>query len=285
MAILSIQSHVAYGYVGNRAATFPLQRLGREVWAVNTVEFSNHTGYPSWAGPVLGAQTVRDLVLGIEKLGVLGGCEALLSGYLGDAAVGEAVLDALDRVRKANPDAVYCCDPVMGDYGRGFFVREGIPEILKKSIVPAADIVTPNQFELEALTGQKVGNLKDARRAIDMIHENGPRVVLVTSYRAADSLSDHIDMLVSDTAGIYRVRTPELPFAPSPNGVGDLTAALFLSRWLETGDAAAALELTTDSIFAVLERTLRAGRREIALVEAQNDLAAPVRRFSAVRVA
>jgi pyridoxine kinase len=283
MAILSIQSHVAYGYVGNRAATFPLQRLGREVWAVNTVEFSNHTGYDSWKGRVLGAEAVRDLVLGIEQRDVFDRCEALLSGYLGDAEVGEAIMDALTRIRRANPAAVYCCDPVMGDYGTGFFVRAGIPEMLKERMVSAADIVTPNQFELEALTGQKIHGIEDARRAIDFVHARGPKVVLVTSYRGADSAANHIDMLVSASTGIYRVRTPELPFSPSPNGVGDLTAALFLSRWLETRDAAEALELTTDSVFAVLERTLREGRREIALVEAQDELVSPTRRFSAIR--
>ncbi len=284
MAILSIQSHVAYGYVGNRAATFPLQRLGNEVWTVNTVEFSNHTGYPSWKGRVLGAEVVRDLVAGIEERGALGLCSALLTGYLGDAEVGEAVLDALAAVRKANPDAVYCCDPVMGDYGSGFFVREGIPPMLRDRIVPAADIVTPNQFELEALTGRNVHGMEDARRAIDSLHERGCRVVLVTSYRGDESEANHIDMLVSDRGRLSRIRTPELALDPAPNGVGDLTAALFLARWLETGDAAAALELTTDSVYAVLERTLRAGRREMALVEAQDELAAPTRRFAAQRV-
>ena len=284
MAILSIQSHVAYGYVGNRAATFPLQRLGNEVWTVNTVEFSNHTGYPSWKGRVLGAEVVRDLVAGIEERGALGLCSALLTGYLGDAEVGEAVLDALGAGMKANPDGGYFCLPVMGDYGSGFFVREGIPPMLRDRIVPAADIVTPNQFELEALTGRNVHGMEDARRAIDSLHELGCRVVLVTSYRGDESEANHIDMLVSDRGRLSRIRTPELALDPAPNGVGDLTAALFLARWLETGDAAAALELTTDSVYAVLERTLRAGRREMALVEAQDELAAPTRRFAAQRV-
>ena len=146
MNILSIQSHVAYGYVGNRAATFPLQRLGFDVWAVNTVQFSNHTGYGAWQGEVFSPAHVRSIVDGIAERGVMGQCDALLSGYLGDPALGEVVVEAAERVRAANPAAVWACDPVMGDVGRGFFVRPGIPELFRDRIVPMADVIAPNQF-------------------------------------------------------------------------------------------------------------------------------------------
>ncbi|MFA6505474.1 MAG: pyridoxal kinase PdxY [Treponemataceae bacterium] len=284
MAILSIQSHVSYGYVGNRSAVFPLQRLGFEVWDVNTVDFSNHTGYGSWQGLVLGAAHVRGIVQGIEERGVLGECVAVLSGYLGDAKIGEAVMDALTRVRSHNPTALYCCDPVMGDAGRGFFVRQGIPLMIKEQLLPLADIATPNQFELEALTGIAIGNVEDVRRAVDAVHRAGPKVVLVTSYRP-DPVSDgHIEMLVSDAKGLYRVRTPKLPLSPAPNGAGDLTAALFLARYIETGDAVASLELTTDSVFSVLEQTLLEERRELDLIGAQEAIVHPKRRFNAIKL-
>ena len=144
MNLLSIQSHVAYGHVGNAAAVFPLQRLGIEVWPVHTVQFSNHTGYGHWTGQVYTGDAVRDLVDGIAARDVLRHCDAVLSGYMGDAGIGEAILHAVARVREENPNALYCCDPVIGDAGRGAFVREGVAEFMKARAVPAADIVTPN---------------------------------------------------------------------------------------------------------------------------------------------
>ncbi|MDR2535728.1 MAG: pyridoxal kinase, partial [Treponema sp.] len=141
MAVLSIQSHVVYGYAGNTAAVFPLQRLGREVWAVNTVEFSNHTGYGAWRGQVLDPALAEDLVQGLEERGVLGLCEAVLSGYMGAPEVGHAVMNTVRKVQKIRPDALYCCDPVMGDLGRGFYVKPGIPEIFKQEVITLADII------------------------------------------------------------------------------------------------------------------------------------------------
>ena len=152
MNILSIQSSVAYGHVGNSAAVFPLQRMGFEVWPVNTVHFSNHTGYGAWRGPVLAAEDVAGVIRGVEDRGVLPSCDAVLSGYMGDASLGGVIVGAAGRVKELNPNALYCCDPVMGDEGRGFFVRPGIPEFVKEVAVPAADVITPNHFELEYLT-------------------------------------------------------------------------------------------------------------------------------------
>ena len=156
MKILSIQSAVAYGHVGNSAAVFPLQRIGVEVLPVYTVNFSNHTGYGAWRGPLIAPDDVRDVITGIEERGVLGECDAVLSGYQGGEQVGAVILDAVARVKAANPRAIYCADPVMGDVERGFFVRPGIPEFMRDKVIPAADIVTPNQFELDYLSGTEV---------------------------------------------------------------------------------------------------------------------------------
>ena len=163
MNLLSIQSHVAYGHVGNAAAVFPLQRMGVEVWPVHTVQFSNHTGYGDWQGQVFDAGLIREVVAGIEQRGVLGECDGVLSGYMGGADIGAAILDAVATVKRANPAARYCCDPVIGDVGRGVFVRDGIPEFMKAKAVPAADIITPNQFELDYLSGRASTTLE--RRA------------------------------------------------------------------------------------------------------------------------
>ena len=273
MNILSIQSWVAYGHVGNASAMFPLQRLGAEVWAINTVQFSNHTGYGAWKGQVFGAAQICEVLDGIEARGVLDRCDAVLSGYMGDAAIGETILDAVARVRAARPDAVYCCDPVIGDVGRGVFVRPGIPEFLRDHAVPAADIVTPNQFELEWLTGIAITDLDSAKRAVARLHALGPRTVLVTSLQTDDTPPGSIDLMASEAGECHRVRTPRLGL--DINGAGDAIAALFLFHRLSTGSPAAALGHAASSVYGLLRRTAEAGSREILTVAAQSEFVAP----------
>jgi pyridoxine kinase len=282
VTILSIQSSVAYGHVGNSAAVFPLQRIGVEVWPVNTVHFSNHTGYGAWRGMVLPAETIADVIEGIEERGVLHECHGVLSGYMGDASLGEVILDGFTRVKRANPDATYCCDPVMGDVGRGFFVRPGIPEFMRDRAVPAATIITPNQFELEYLTNREVTDLESALISVDQVMAGGPNVVLVTSLRRRDASGDRVEMLAVDSNEAFLVETPLLPV--NVNGAGDMTAALFFAHWHESGSIKNALELTTAAVFAVLEATAEAGAREIQLIKAQDLIAHPDRRFRATKV-
>ena len=282
MKILSIQSSVAYGHVGNSAAVFPLQRLGHEVWPVLTVHFSNHTGYGAWRGPLLDPADVREVIAGIDDRGALAEADAVLSGYQGDPAVGAVILDAVARVKALNPDAVYCCDPVMGDVGRGMFVKPGIPEYLRVEVVPRADIITPNHFELDFLAGTTTSTIEQVLAAVDAVRERGPRDVLVTSVLHHDSPEATLDMVAVSDAGAWAVTTPLLPI--SPNGCGDVTAALYLAHLRTTGSPAAALELTTSSVYAVLEATLAAGTREIALVAAQDTIASPPARFTARRL-
>jgi len=280
--VLSIQSSVAYGHVGNSAAVFPLQRMGFEVWPVNTVHFSNHTGYGQWRGPVLAAEDVAGIIRGIEERDVLPNCDAVLSGYLGDASLGEVVVGAVGRVKRLNPEAVYCCDPVMGDAGRGFFVRPGIPEFIKEVMVSAADVITPNQFELEFLTCVEVGDLDDALVAADEARRLGPETVLTTSLRRRDADADTIEMLAVSKEGAWLVQTPML--ALEVNGAGDATAALFLAHLLRGADLAEALSMTASAVYAVLEETRRTGSREMRLVSAQESIGEPPHRFESRRI-
>ena len=282
MNLLSIQSHVAYGHVGNAAAVFPLQRLGVEVWPLHTVQFSNHTGYGDWRGQVFGASLIRELIAGIAQRGVLGECDGVLSGYMGGADIGEAILDAVAAVKRANPAARYCCDPVIGDVGRGVFVREGIPEIMRAQAVPAADAITPNQFELDYLSGRASTTLGEARDAVKAVHELGPRAILVTSLHTVETPADAIDLLASDETGCFRVRTPKLPL--SVNGAGDAIAALFFAHYLRSGRIDQALSRAASAIFGVLARTAELGAREIQLVAAQDEIVNPSRVFEAERV-
>ncbi|MFT4083554.1 MAG: pyridoxal kinase PdxY [Nocardioides sp.] len=280
MQILSIQSHVAFGYVGNSAAVFPIQRLGHEVWPVLTVNFSNHTGYGQWRGPVVAAAEVAAVIDGIEQRGALACVSAVLSGYQGDPAVGAVVLDAVRRTKAANPRALYCCDPVMGDVGRGFFVTDGIPAFMRDEVVPAADVITPNHFELDYLAGGSTATLAEVVAAADTVRATGPSTVLVTSVITDDP--HHLDLVAVSEDGAWTVTTPLLPI--SPNGGGDVTAAVFLSHLLLSGDVADALGKTANTLFAILERTLASGRRELELVASQEDIAVPPNRFALRRL-
>ncbi|GGR56810.1 pyridoxine kinase [Nocardioides luteus] len=272
MQILSIQSHVAFGYVGNSAAVFPIQRLGHEVWPVLTVNFSNHTGYGAWRGPVVAADEVAAVIEGISERDGLSTVSAVLSGYQGDPAVGAIVLDSVRRVKELNPRALYCCDPVMGDVGRGMFVREGIPEFMRDEVVPAADVITPNHFELNFLAGvESTSTVQEVLAAVDVVRQSGPSNVLVTSVITDDP--NHLDLVAVSDEGAWSVTTPLLPI--SPNGGGDVTAAVYLSHLLSTGSTPTALGRTANTLFAILDRTLKSGRRELELVASQDDIADP----------
>src|ERR1700721_2693491 len=203
MNILSIQSHVAYGHVGNSAAVFALQRLGCEVWPVHTVQFSNHTGYGAWKGEVFSAGMIDEVVAGIADRGVLASCDGVLSGYVGSLDAGAAILGAVDKVRAANPAAAYCCDPVIGNCARGVFVRPGITEFFRDRAVPAAQIVTPNHFELDRLAGRDTADMAQVTAAIAALHARGPHAILVTSVVASETPAGHVDVVASDGAALY----------------------------------------------------------------------------------
>jgi pyridoxine kinase len=284
VAILSIQSHVAYGHVGNRAAVFPLERLGYEVWPINTVQFSNHAGYDSCTGEVFTSAHLALVWSGVKARGRVGECEAVLSGYMGAAEVGHFVLQAVDDVKTANPGALYCCDPVIGDYGKGVFVSEGISEFISGQAVRCADIITPNQYEAELISDSVIASVDDAKAACGIIHEMGPSVVLITSFKPSEAQDTTISMFLSSDRGFHILSTPELPLDPPIGGAGDLTCAIFLARYLPERDPVRALELMADSVFAVFEQTYADRESELRLIRAQERIAHPQRRFEAKKV-
>jgi len=284
--ILSIQSWVSYGHVGNASAMFPLQRLGAEVWAINTVQFSNHPGYGDLKGAVYSGQSVRDLVDGIAARDAFRRCDAVLSGYVGGADIGDAILHATATVRRANPGALYCCDPVIGDTGKGVYVRPGIEDFLRHHALPASDIATPNRFELERLTGIDCTSVPGAKRALQhlrgMMLGSGPGCVLLTSLETEQTPPDSIDMLTFEGDAYHLLRTPKLGGAFS--GAGDAIAALFLFHRLQSGSARVALEKAGSSVYGLLRRTAEAGSAEILTVAAQDEFVAPTRVFTAQTV-
>ena len=282
MKVLSIQSAVAYGHVGNSAAVFPLQRIGVEVMPVYTVTFSNHTGYGAWRGPLISPDDVREVITGIEERGVFPQIDVILSGYQGSEGIADVILDAVARIKAANPAAIYACDPVMGNAKSGCFVAPAIPILLRERVVPAADIITPNQFELGYLTGTEPDTLESTLRSVDLAREMGPRTVLVTSVERPDREEGTLEMLAVDDDGAWIVTTPQLPM--TANGSGDVTAALFTAHYRRTGDAADALARTASSVFDLLQNTLNSGERELQLVESQEAYAHPRMQFAVRQV-
>jgi pyridoxine kinase len=280
--ILSIQSSVAYGHVGNSAVTFPLMRMGVEVWPVITVHFSNHTGYESWRGPLLSAADLSSVVRGIDERGVLGDVDAVLSGYQGGEDIGAMILEAVALVKWRNPAAIYCCDPVLGDKDRGSYVRPGIAEFMRQHVVPAAQIITPNQFELTTLTGLPVSTMDDVLNGADAVRSMGPEVVLITSVVRQDGPPDTIEMVAVDGTGAWLVATPRLP--RTFTGSGDVTAAIFLATVLRAWDLPRTLAHTAAVIYGVLKITNDLGRTELALIAAQDELIHPSHAFRPVRM-
>jgi pyridoxine kinase len=286
--ILSVQSWVSFGHVGNAAAIFPLQRLGFEVWAIHTVQFSNHTGYGKWTGTVFPPEHLKELVQGMDEQGVLTQCDAVLSGYMGSSSTAQVILDALYKVRNGNKNTLYCCDPVMGDINDGIFVHPDIPEVFKTQVIPQADIITPNHFELELLTGKKVKTLKDTLEAVQLlrssIRQEGPRIVLLTSLLRQDAPANSIETLVYGDSGAWLVRTPRIPLEPSRNGTGDAIAALFLGHYLLSKDIALSLETSVSALYSMLLLTHERNTREIQLVAAQDSFVNPTLRFKVEKI-
>jgi pyridoxine kinase len=287
--ILSIQSRVVFGHVGNAAAVFPLQRLGHEVWPVDTVTVSNHLGYPTWRGRFRAPHELGEIIEGLDSLGVLARCDLVLSGYLGEAGNGAVVAEAVRRVRAANPRALYACDPVMGDRRSGLFVKPDIPPVFEGTLLPLADIAFPNAFELEQISGGSTRTLIDALAAADRFRAGmrveppqGP-LLLVKSMDRADGPAGHVEVLAVDETGAWRVAAPrhDVP----ANGAGDCFAALFIGHYLRNRDVAAALGRAVSAIDAILAKTAEAGSAELALIAAQDALDPRDPKFRAERVA
>jgi pyridoxine kinase len=281
-AILSIQSQVAYGHVGNSAATLPLQRLGFDVFPLNTVQLAHHPGYGAWRGHKLRPEQLDEILNGLKERGVLARCVAVLSGYLGDPEVAGVVRRAVDAVRAARPDAPYLCDPVIGDDGPGVFVAAGVPDAIGRHLVPGADIVVPNRFELAHLTGCRIESLEDALAAAAALRSRGPDLVVATGLLLPDRAGE-LAVLADAADEAWLVRTPHLPLAIG-GGTGDAFAALFLGHYLAAGELRAGLERAVAAMFALVERTCADGAEELSLIAAQDELVAPPRRFPATRL-
>ncbi len=277
--ILSIQSHVVFGHAGNSSAVFPMQRMGIEVWPIHTVQFSNHTQYQQgFKGKAFDSQDINTLVDGLENIGQLAGCQAVISGYQGSAAQCQAVAQTVARVKQHNPAALYVCDPVMGDPQKGCIVSDGVAEQLIEHLMPIADVIVPNQFELTAFTGVEIANLDDAIVACKKAMELGPKMVLV---KHLHSLSGGVfSTILATESGFYLVERPELEFAKAPVGVGDLISAIFTAGLVKEMAPLDAFRHTNNAVYGVLATTKAHNSWELLTVLSQNEFIAPTHDFA-----
>ena len=282
MSILSIQSSVAVGHVGNSAAVFPMQRLGFEVWAVPTVLFSNHPGYASHDGATVPIKTMRGMVDGIDQLDHFAHCDAVLSGYLGSVETGEFVIESVDRVKQAHPGALYMCDPVIGDMTRGVYVKDKIAEFVRQDLITHADILAPNMFELEFLTGRTQESLTDTLFAADALRARGPKTILVTSLKGRKGQKPTLSNVIVSDSGAWRVTVPQVPLRAK--GTGDTFAALFLAHTLRGEKPEDALMLATSTLYGIIDDTARHDGDELRLIDAQAEYLNPSFHFEAVRI-
>lgn len=281
--VLSVQSHVAYGHAGNSAAVFPLQRLGIEVLPVHTVQFSNHTGYGAFRGQVFEVNHLRELFQGLEDRGILHRIDAVLSGYMGDSSIGDAILDITARIKSANPKAIYLCDPVFGDVGRGVFVRPGIPEYHRDHTLAAADIITPNQFEFEQLMGVALTSLPHAIAVAKQHIAGSGKTVIITSLMTPDIVAGQLATVAITADKAWAVHTPLVDVKPLPNGMGDAFSAILLAQLLQQQALPQALEQATASLYELVKHT-QAGQRDLPLIEQQQQIVTPSSKFQAVAV-
>jgi pyridoxine kinase len=264
LCVLSIQSEVVRGHVGNSAARFALQRLGLDVWAVPTVLLSNHPGHGQFRGEATSAAAMAALIDGLDAHGWLARCSGVISGYLGAAEQARVVADAVRRVKAQNRHAVYLCDPVFGD-DDGAYARPGVAEAMARELVPLADIVTPNRFELSSLTSKRIEGANDAVAAARTL---GKAETVVTSVPFEGG---RIGTVAVTREGAWAVAAPRIALVP--NGSGDLLAALYLAARLQGRDAAGALSTACSAVDGVLRAS--AGADELRLVAAQAEIGLP----------
>ncbi|AAU37412.1 MULTISPECIES: pyridoxal kinase PdxY [Basfia] len=283
--VLSIQSHVVFGYAGNKSATFPMQLMGVDVWALNTVQFSNHTQYGKWTGMVIPKEQIGEIIRGIDEIGELKNCNAVVSGYLGSAEQVDEIIKAVEKVKSLNPQALYLCDPVMGHPDKGCIVADGVKEGLINLAVSHADILTPNLVELREISGLPVENFEQAIEAVKVIRAKGPKTVLIKHLSKVGKYADKFEMLLANDEGIWHLTRPLYTFAKEPVGVGDLTAGLFLANKVNGKSDLEAFEHMANAVNEVMKTTFELNSYELQLIAARKLIVNPVSSVKAVKIA
>lgn len=283
--ILSIQSHVAFGHAGNSSAVFPMQRMGYNVIDVNTVLFSNHTGYGEWGGDFVSLDTVKSVLQGVQQRGAYTHTKAVVTGYMGSPVLGDTIMQTIATVKSQSAKCVYVCDPVFGDVGRGIFAINGIAQYFRDVAVKQANICTPNLFELGWLTDTDPKTIDDIIVSARMLLNTHTHTVVVTSADHTDTSVGTIEMLAITASDCYRVITPKVNMVLPPNGSGDATTALFTTHYLDTdADLQLSLARTASSIYEIFKATAACESFELQIIRAGDKIAYPDHIFKACKV-
>ena len=265
MAVLSIQSSVIFGYVGNSIARPVLQTLGYDVWCVDTVNFSNHPGYGSFTGSIKEAHKIQAEINGLTNLDILSECDAVLSGYLGEVETAKTVSRTIELIKEQNKTAIYLLDPVIGDDDQ-IYVKNGLIEAFKNDLLPKADIILPNQSELGWLSGSKINDVSSLKTASKYLLECGAKTVVVTGIPEIESLTNYV--VTSDA--FWAISTPKLNRKFS--GTGDLFSSLFTGAFLQTKDLYNALNFATEGCSLVVNETQKKGSKELSVLPVLKQL-------------
>ncbi|GEA61072.1 pyridoxal kinase PdxY [Vibrio comitans NBRC 102076] len=282
--VISIQSHVVFGHAGNSSAVFPMQRMGVEVWPIHTVQFSNHTQYQQgWTGRVFDSSDITDIIAGLNNIDQLRNCDALVSGYQGSGSQCDSVAYAVKQMKQHNSASLYVCDPVMGDPEKGCIVPEEVTNKLVNHLMPIADVIVPNQFELTQFTGVPISSLEDAVRACNLALSKGPKFVLV---KHLHSLSDDcFSMMLATEEGAYLAQRPHLKFDKQPVGVGDLISGLFTAGLVKGMTPQDAFAHAHNAAYGVLKVTQEQKSWELQTINAQNEFVEPTSNYTVTKVA
>ena len=285
--VLSIQSHVVYGFAGNKSATFPMQLLGVDVWALNTVQFSNHTQYGKWTGMVIPQEQIREIVTGLDNIEKLQECNALLSGYLGSAEQVDQILFALEQIKLRNPNALYLCDPVMPHPKKICVVANGVREALIEKAIPVADIMTPNLHELRQLTEFPINTFDDVLKAVNALIAKGVKKVLVKHLGSAGKINDPdtFEIIMATPKGVWHLSRPLYQFNFEPVGVGDLIAGTFLANLLNGKSDVEAFEAMNNEVAGVMKTTFELGSYELQPIAARFEILNPSSNYKAEKIA
>jgi pyridoxine kinase len=264
VAVLSIQSSVIFGYVGNNIARPVLQALGYDVWCVDTVNFSNHPGYGSFTGSVKEAHKIQEEINGLANLDILGECDAILSGYLGEVETAKTVSRTIELIKEQNETAIYLLDPVIGDDGQ-IYVKNGLIEAFKNELLPKADVILPNQSELGWLSGLKINDVSSLKTASKYLIKCGAKTVVVTGIPEIETLTNYV--VTSDA--FWAISTPKLNRKFS--GTGDLFSSLFTGAFLQTKDLYNALNFATEGCSIVVRETQKKDSKELIVLPVLNQ--------------
>jgi pyridoxine kinase len=285
--VLSLQSHVVSGYVGNKAASLPMQVLGIEVDMLSSCMFSNHTGYQNGArGPRTSEKEIVDVIDGLESNGLLSAISHLLTGYAGREEVLMAAVRLIERVKAARPATatpfVYVLDPVMGDNGR-LYVEKSLIQVYRDRMLPLATVLTPNCYELSLLADvPQIRSEAEALAACRQLHNQAGIPTIIVTGTSFDDRPGVISMLISTNDGeAFAVDTERLDMLFT--GSGDLCCALILAWSIRCpDDLRMACQQAMSTVSAVLRRTADLGPNpgacampELKLVQSIQDILNP----------